>query len=59
VEWVEKYENIDGRFRFFEACLIFSSLPTGWEASLLNEEHWLNGCGTHGKAIQALHPHQE
>ena len=26
VEWVEKYENIDGRFRFFEAYARFSPL---------------------------------
>ena len=26
LEWVEKYENIDGRFRFFEAYARFSSL---------------------------------
>ncbi len=26
MEWVEKYENIDGRFRFFEAYACFSPL---------------------------------
>ncbi len=26
VEWVEKYENVDGRFRFFEAYAHFSPL---------------------------------
>ena len=35
------------------------SLPTGWEATSFNEERWLNGCGTHGKAVQALHPNKD
>jgi len=58
LEWVEKYENIDGRFRFFEVYARFLHLPTDWEASSFNENRWLNGCGTYSQAFQALHAEQ-
>jgi hypothetical protein len=52
MEWVEKYENIDGRFCFFDACARFSPLYQQIvEATSFNEEHWLNGCGMHGKTV--------
>jgi hypothetical protein len=44
-----------GTFISLKHVLVFSSLPTGWEASSFNEERWLNECGMHGKAIQELH----
>jgi hypothetical protein len=45
-------KTLMGAFVSLKHMLIFSSLPTGWEASSLNEKHWVNECGMHGKAVQ-------
>jgi hypothetical protein len=47
-----------GAFVSLRYMLIFSTLPTGWEAYSFNEERWLNGCGTYSQAFQALHAKQ-
>jgi hypothetical protein len=48
-------KTLMGTFVSLKHMLIFlaSSLPTSWEASSINEKCWLNGCGTHGEAVQA------
>ena len=45
VEWVEKYENMDERFCFFETCVRFSQMYQLIEKSLLStldKVCWLN-----------------
>jgi hypothetical protein len=45
-------KTLMGAFVSLKHMLVFL-LFTNRLASSINEKRWLNGCGTHGKAVQA------